>query len=276
MSDATIWEFLGRKLNFSTPHVMGILNVTPDSFHDGGKYKNESQILNQVEKMIAEGASIVDIGGYSTRPGATDVSINEEIKRTAGIIKLVTQAFPDLIVSIDTFRAEVAKIAVQNGASIINDVSGGTLDDNMYDTVAELGTPYVLMHMRGTPQTMDQFTEYDDLMSSLINYYTTRINELKKRGVKQIFIDPGFGFAKTMAQNYEIIKKLEVFNELKLPLLIGISRKSLIWKKLNILPENALNGTTALNALAISRGAKILRVHDVREAMETIKLVSEL
>ncbi len=270
------WEFLGKSLDLSEPRVMGILNVTPDSFFDGGKYKEEKALLTQVEKMLTDGASIVDVGGYSTRPGAAEVSLNEEINRTYGVISLIAKEFPELIISIDTFRARVASVAVDHGAAIVNDISGGTMDELMYATVAKLGTPYILMHMQGTPQTMHEFADYDNVVYDVINYFHTQVNELKKHNIDKIILDPGFGFAKTTEHNYEILKKLEDFNALNLPLLIGVSRKSMIWKKLKTTPELALNGTTALNAIAIARGANILRVHDVKEAIETIKLVKEL
>lgn len=274
--EALEWSFLGKKLDLNEPKVMGILNVTPDSFFDGGKFKNDKTILTQVEKLMDEGAAVIDVGGYSTRPGAIDISIEGEINRTASVVSGITKAFPESIISIDTFRSEVARVAVDNGATIVNDVSGGMLDDKMYKTVGELGTPYVLMHMRGTPQNMHEHTNYENLVYDIVNYFSTRINDLKIHGVERIFLDPGFGFAKTVEQNYEIIEKLTDFGELKLPLLIGVSRKSMIWKKLNISPEQALNGTTALNAVAVARGAKLLRVHDVKEAVETIKLVKDL
>ena len=255
-----------------TPKVMGILNITPDSFFDGGRYKGEKEILSRVEKMLEHGAAIIDIGGYSTRPGAAEVSESKEISRVSGTINTILKHFPDTNISIDTFRSSVARSAVENGAVMINDISGGTLDNNMFATVAELDVPYVLMHMRGTPQNMNQLTKYDNLLSEMVTFFQEKVSNLQEAGVKDIIIDPGFGFAKTISQNYEILKNLKYFEILNLPILAGLSRKSTIYKSLQIKPEEALNGTTVLNTIALMNGASLLRVHDVKEATETIKL----
>lgn len=259
-------------MDISTPIVMGVLNVTPDSFYDGGKYTQEKAILQQAEGMLSQGASIIDIGGYSSRPKATNISIEEEKKRAVESIKLVSKTFPEAYISVDTFRASVARESVEAGACIINDISGGTLDEKMFDTVAEMGVPYVLMHMRGTPQTMTQHTSYDNLLLDMLDYFQQRVAQLRARGVADIIIDPGFGFAKTPDQSYEVLRQLASFQVLSLPVMAGLSRKSMIYRKLGISPQEALNGTTVLNTIALMNGTKILRVHDVKEAIETIKL----
>jgi dihydropteroate synthase len=262
----------GDLVDISTPIVMGVLNVTPDSFYDGGKYTQEKAILQQAEGMLSEGASIIDIGGYSSRPGAIDISTEEEEKRVVESIKLVSKTFPEAYISVDTFRASVARESIEAGACIINDISGGTLDEKMFDTVAEMGVPYVLMHMRGTPQTMTQHTSYDNLLLDMLNYFQRRVAQLRAGGVADIIIDPGFGFAKTPDQSYEVLRQLASFQVLSLPVMAGLSRKSMIYRKLGITPQEALNGTTVLNTVALMNGATILRVHDVKEAIETIKL----
>lgn len=264
----------GELIDITTPIVMGILNVTPDSFYDGGKYTQEKAILQQVEEMLSEGASIIDIGGYSSRPKATDISAEEEKKRVVESIKLVSKTFPKAYISVDTFRASVARESILEGACIINDISGGALDEEMFDTVAEMNVPYVLMHMRGTPQTMTQHTSYDHLLEDILNYFQLKVAQLRKLGVADIIIDPGFGFAKTPEQSYEVLARLASFQVLNLPILAGVSRKSMIYRKLGVgvSPQEALNGTTALNTMALMNGASILRVHDVKEAIETIKL----
>ena len=264
-------------INFKNPLVMGILNLTPDSFYDGGNYLDEKTILERAEQILSEGAEIIDLGAYSTRPGAADVSREEEYRRLAPAVECIRRRFPDAILSIDTFRAEIAKqIVSEFGACIINDISGGTMDENMFSTVGELNVPYIMMHIKGTPQTMQQNPEYDDLMKELIDFFKKRIEQLNEFGVKDIVIDPGFGFGKTLDHNYEIMARLHEFTQLELPLLIGVSRKSMIFKLLGGDPSTSLNGTTALNMLALEGGANILRVHDVKEAVECVKLHSKL
>jgi len=255
---------------------MGILNVTPDSFYDGGRFVAEREIIDQTEKMIEEGATFIDVGGYSTRPGASEISEEEEIKRSVTAIKILIKKFDNIIISVDTFRSKVAEAAVQEGAAIINDVSGGELDTKMLDTVARLRVPYILMHMRGTPQNMTQFSNYDNVVKEVTNYFHQKLQRLNELGIKDIIVDPGFGFAKTIQQNFEMLKNLEYFKLLGRPLLAGVSRKSMIWKTLKISAEEALNGTTALNTVAIMKGASILRVHDVKEAVEVIKICDHL
>lgn len=262
----------GHLVDISTPIVMGVLNVTPDSFYDGGKYTRERRILERVEEMLGEGAGIIDIGGYSSRPGATDISTEEEKKRVVESINLVSKTFPEAYISIDTFRASVAREAVNAGACIINDISGGALDEKMFDTVAKMGVPYVLMHMQGTPKTMTQLTSYNNLLLDILDYFQQKVARLRALGVADIIIDPGFGFAKTPDQSYELLRWLASFQVLNLPVMAGLSRKSMIYRKLGIKPEEALNGTTVLNTIALMNGATILRVHDVKEAIETIKL----
>lgn len=262
----------GVLVDLSTPKVMGILNVTPNSFFDGGKYKNEIEILSQVEKMLTDGAAFIDIGAYSSKPSAEFVSEQEEILRIVPVVDLVLKHFPDTIISIDTFRSEVAKASIENGAAIINDIAAGNLDDKMFEIIAKYNVPYVMMHMRGNPQTMQKLTKYDDIVKEMLFYFSELIAKARSFGINDLIIDPGFGFAKTMEQNYEVFRKMELFNMLELPLLVGISRKSMIYKSLNINAEMALNGTTVLNSLALTKGAKILRVHDVKEAKECVSL----
>ncbi len=266
----------GNCIDLSTPKVMGILNVTPDSFYDGGFYKNESSIIHQVEQMLNNGATFIDVGAYSSKPNVDMVSETEELQRILPIIKLLTSSFPNIILSVDTFRAEVAKQCIINGAAIVNDISAGLLDSNMLATVAKLHVPYIMMHMRGTPQNMQQQTNYDDILKTILFYFSERIAKARQLGIKDIIIDPGFGFAKTREQNFELLKVLEGFKITDLPLLAGVSRKSMIYKTLNITPAEALNGTTALNMVALQKGAKILRVHDVKEAVECVKLYQQL
>ena len=254
---------------------MGILNVTPDSFYSDSRCNEKSAIASRVCQIVDEGAKIIDIGGYSSRPGAADITPDEELRRLSQGIEIIKQIAPEMYISVDTFRADVARRCVEDlGADMINDISGGTLDERMFDTVAELQVPYILMHMRGTPCTMQQLTQYDDVTHDVISELTEKVTILKNKGVKDIIIDPGFGFAKTINQNYELLNQLEEFHSLASPLLVGISRKSMIYKPLNASPETALNGTTVLNTMAIMKGAHILRVHDVKEAVETIKLVN--
>ena len=254
---------------------MGILNTTPDSFYDGGRYfRNEAQVLHQVEAMLREGATFIDIGGYSSRPGAEPVSEDEERRRVVSTVATVVEHFPEAYVSVDTFRAPVAREAIQAGAGMVNDITGGEGDEAMFTTVAELSVPYVLMHMRGTPQTMQTLTQYDDLIVDLIDYFQRKVHELRSYLVKDIVIDLGFGFAKTIDQNYTLLSHLDAFRTLGLPLLVGLSRKSTIYRRLAVGPEEALNGTTVLNTVALLKGAAILRVHDVKEAVEAVQLTS--
>jgi len=266
----------GELIDLTTPRVMGILNVTPDSFYDGGRHQQNDAILKQVEKMISEGADFIDVGGYSSRPGATDISAEEEANRVVPAITLIKKEFPSIILSIDTFRASVARHAIEAGASIINDVSGGQQDETMFAAVADLQVPYILMHMKGTPQTMTQQTQYTHLVKEVADYFTQRIIQLEALGVKDIIIDPGFGFAKNVEQNFTLLTNLDHLKILSKPVLVGLSRKSMIWKTLETTPDFAQNGTTVLNTIALMKGASILRVHDVKEAKEAIRLVGKL
>lgn len=266
----------GNLIDLTTPKVMGILNVTPNSFYDGGKHKEINSIIHQVDKMLSEGADFIDIGAYSSKPSAEFVSEEEEIKRLVPIVKSLVETFPNIILSVDTFRAQVAKASVEHGVAMVNDIAAGLLDDKMLETVAELKVPYIMMHMRGNPQTMQSLTDYSDIIKEMIFYFSERIQKARSFGISDIVIDPGFGFAKTVEQNYEVLHKMELFEMLELPLLAGVSRKSMIYKVLESSPQEALNGTSVLNTIALQKGAKILRVHDVKEAVECIKLVSKL
>ncbi|MXN92991.1 dihydropteroate synthase [Flavobacterium sp. Sd200] len=262
----------GRLIDLDEPKVMGILNCTPDSFFDGGKYHNETELLKQAEKMLADGADFIDIGAYSSKPNAEFVSEEQELQRIVPVVQLLIKHFPDVILSIDTFRAKVAEASVENGAAIINDIAAGLLDDAMLPTVGKLKVPYIMMHMRGTPQTMVKLTQYDDIIKEMLFYFSERIAAARSYGIEDIIIDPGFGFAKTLQQNYEVLNKMELFDIAGFPILAGMSRKSMIYKLLNITPQEALNGTTVLNTIALNKGAKILRVHDVKEAVEVVKI----
>lgn len=266
----------GQLIDLSSPKVMGILNVTPDSFHDGGQYKDESSILKQVETMLSEGATFIDVGGYSSRPGADFVSENEELKRVIPVIELILKHFPETLISVDTFRSEVATKSISAGAALINDISGGQLDENMISTVGQLGVPYIMMHMRGNPKTMQQQTQYDDIVIDLNTYFAERITKAHEAKINDIIIDPGFGFAKTLEQNFELLNKMELLQMTDKPILAGVSRKSMIYKTLNTDSKNALNGTTALHMVALQKGANILRVHDVKEAVECVTLFNKL
>ena len=266
----------GKLIDLSTPKVMGILNVTPDSFYDGGRYKDENSILNQVESMLNQGASFIDIGAYSSRPNADFVTEEEELQRIVPIVELLVKHFPEIIISVDTFRSEVAKKTIKAGASLINDISAGFLDEKMLQTVANLSVPYIMMHMRGTPQTMQTLTDYDNLTKDVNFYFSERISKARALGIVDLILDPGFGFAKTTQQNFELLNQLELLNIADLPLLVGVSRKSMIYKTLDTTAQNALNGTTALHMIALQKGAKILRVHDVKEAKECITLYNQL
>lgn len=265
----------GKIISLQEKWVMGILNVTPDSFYDGGAHNSIQTAIAQTEKLLNEGAQIIDIGGYSTRPNADDIALQEEINRVVPVIAALKQKFPNIIISIDTFRAEVARQAIQHGAAMINDISAGELDPTMFETVAALQVPYILMHNRGTPQNMQNQTDYTNMMDEIITFFSTKINKLKALGVNDLIIDPGFGFAKTLDQNYELLQKLSYFNVLELPILVGLSRKSMVYKLLQTTAAEALNGTTVLHTLALEQGASILRVHDVKEAVETITLVNK-
>ncbi|WP_282135482.1 dihydropteroate synthase [Seonamhaeicola maritimus] len=266
----------GILIDLSSPKVMGILNITPDSFFDGGKYNDEKEILRQVDKMLNEGATFIDVGAYSSRPGADFVSEEEELKRIIPIVNLILEHFPETLISIDTFRSHVAKQCIEAGAALINDISAGKLDENMLKVVAGLQVPYIMMHMRGNPETMQQQTDYDDITKDVLFYFSERIAAAKALGIIDVIVDPGFGFAKTLEQNYELLGKLELFKMIEKPLLVGVSRKSMIYNLLETTPKNALNGTTALNTIALQKGTSILRVHDVKEAMECVKLVKSL
>ncbi|GAA4827806.1 dihydropteroate synthase [Algivirga pacifica] len=265
----------GKLVSLEVPKVMGILNVTPDSFYDGGKHAHIDYAFQQAQKMLEEGADILDIGGYSSRPGAEDISVEEEKKRVLPIIKTLSEAFPQALISIDTFRSEVAEAAIQQGAHIVNDISGGQLDQQMLEVVAGLQVPYIMMHMRGTPQTMQQKTQYSDLVGELLDFFHQQADKFLAAGGKDIIIDPGFGFAKTVEQNYQLLHCLGELRILNYPILAGLSRKSMIYKKLDITPAEALNGTTVLNTIAIQNGASLLRVHDVKEAKQVIQLLRE-
>ena len=252
---------------------MGILNVTPDSFFADSRCNECNKITHRIHTIVEEGADIIDIGGYSSRPGAFDISPNEEYKRLSEGLSIIKRYYPDIIVSVDTFRADIAKRCVKDwNVDIINDISGGTLDEQMFDTVAELQVPYILMHMRGTPNTMQNYTQYHNVVHDVISELQEFTNKLKSKGINDIIIDPGFGFAKTCEQNFELLNHLDDFNNIGRPILVGISRKSMIYKSLSITPETSLNGTSVLNTIALLKGASILRVHDVKEAVETIKL----
>ncbi|MCK0125799.1 dihydropteroate synthase [Gelidibacter sp. F2691] len=266
----------GELIDLTIPKVMGILNLTPDSFYDGGVHTNDSIILKHVEKMLTDGATFIDVGAYSSRPKAKHISETEELQRLLPILSLLTATFPDILISIDTFRSEVAKQSIAAGACLINDISAGNMDPQMLETVAELGVPYVMMHMKGTPQDMQQHATYDNLIKEMLFYFSERIAAAKALGIIDIIVDPGFGFSKTTAQNYELLKHLDSFKMLDKPILVGISRKSMIYKPLNTSASEALNGTTILNTLGLQQGAAILRVHDVKEAVECIKLTQQL
>ncbi|WP_026811617.1 dihydropteroate synthase [Arenibacter latericius] len=266
----------GNLVDLSTPKVMGILNVTPDSFYDGGQYKNEGEILAQVEKMLNDGATFIDVGAYSSRPGAQDISTEQECQRIVPIVKLLKQTFPNILLSIDTFRSKVANECLNEGAALINDISAGTLDTEMMTTVAEHQVPYIMMHTKGNPRNMTQLTDYQDLLGEIMYYFSEKIHLARQAGINDVIIDPGFGFAKTLEQNYEIMHKMELFQHFNLPILTGISRKSMIYKLLNTTPAEALNGSTALNMYALSKKSNLLRVHDVKEAMECITIFNSI
>ncbi|MBO0329175.1 dihydropteroate synthase [[Muricauda] lutisoli] len=266
----------GELVDLKTPKVMGILNLTPDSFFDGGKYKDEASILNQVEYMLKNGAAFIDMGAYSSRPGAEHVPEEEELKRMVPVIELILKKFPDTIISVDTFRSKVAAESIEHGAAIINDIAAGNLDQVMFDTIAEYQVPYIMMHMKGTPQSMQKEATYDDLINDIRFYFSEKVKETTAKKINDIIIDPGFGFAKTTAQNYTLLNHLDIFQTFGLPILIGLSRKSMVYKVLESSPKEALNGTTALHTIALLKGANIIRAHDVKEAVECVKLVEAL
>ena len=267
----------GRLMDLSEPQVMGILNVTPDSFYAGSRSETEKDITGRLHQIIDEEASIIDIGGYSSRPNAEHISVKEEMSRLRNGLEIIRKHSPNAIVSVDTFRADVATMCVEEyGVAIINDISAGQMDKEMFSTIARLGVPYIIMHMKGTPQDMQVSPQYDHFLKEIFYYFSEKVQKLRDLGVKDIIIDPGFGFGKTLEHNYELMSHLEEFSLFELPLLVGISRKSMIYKLLGTTPEEALNGTTALNTLALLKGANILRVHDVREAVETTKIVQKM
>lgn len=266
----------GSLFDLSVPKVMGILNITPDSFYDGGQHNSIDDALTQTEKMLSEGAAILDVGAYSSRPGAIDISEEEEINRLIPVLSAIKRHFPEVIISVDTFRASVANAAVNEGAAIINDISGGHQDSSMFETVARLRVPYILMHMKGTPQSMVSEANYEHVFDEVFAYFLRRVEQLRALGVHDIILDPGFGFAKTREHSYELLSKFEQFQILGLPMLAGVSRKSMIYKFLGTTAEKALNGTTVANTIALLKGASILRVHDVKEAVEAVKIVAEL
>ncbi|MCI2229064.1 dihydropteroate synthase [Polaribacter sp. MSW13] len=266
----------GTLIDLATPKVMGILNITPDSFFDGGKYKNETDILYQVEKMLFEGATFIDVGAYSSRPGAKHITEEEELQRIVPVIDLLIKNFPEIIISVDTFRSKVAKETVNSGAAIINDISGGKMDDKMFETVANLQVPYILMHMLGTPQNMQMNPVYEDVIKEIISFFAAQIFKLHQLKLNDIIIDVGFGFGKTINHNFEILKNLSLFKSLDTPILAGISRKSMLYKTLDISAQEALNATTSANTIALLNGANVLRVHDVKEAIEAVNIVKQI
>ena len=262
----------GKLLKLDEPIIMGILNLTPDSFFDGGKHSGQANVVNHVKQMLEAGASIIDVGGYSSRPGAKEVTENEELERVIPIIKLLKEEFDGIVISVDTFRAKVAKESIKNGAAIVNDISAGNMDDKMFDTIADLKAPYIMMHMQGTPQTMQQNPIYNNVTQDVMDFFAKKLEILYKKRVNEVVLDPGFGFGKTLEHNFKLLNELDDFKLFELPILVGVSRKSLVTKALNIKTQDALNGTTALNAFALTKGANIIRVHDVKEAKQTVQL----
>jgi len=262
----------GKLIDLGSPKVMGIINLTPDSFYADSRKQDIEAILLQAEKMLTEGATFLDLGAYSSRPGAEDISVQREMDRLLPAVEAIVAKFPDAVLSIDTFRSQVAEAAVNAGAHIINDISGGELDADMFATVARLQVPYILMHMKGNPQNMVQQATYENVFDEVFDYFTDKYHQLKKLGINDVIIDPGFGFAKKSKHSYELMRRLQDFNVLQLPILVGISRKTMIYNLLGNTADEALNGTTALNAIALTKGANILRVHDVKEAVEAVKI----
>lgn len=267
----------GSLLDLSQPRVMGILNVTPDSFYAGSRTQTEAEIVRRVKQIVSEGAAIIDIGAYSSRPNADNVSAREEMERLRMGLKILFEIQPDAVVSVDTFRADVARMCVEEyGVAIINDIAAGEMDADMFHTVAALNVPYIMMHMQGTPQSMQQHPHYDNLLEEVLLYFARKVQQLCDLGVKDIILDPGFGFGKTIEHNYELLSHLEDFRIFELPLLVGVSRKSMIYRLLDITPQEALNGTTVLDTICLLKGADILRVHDVKEAVETVRIVQAM
>jgi len=266
----------GTLIDLTSPKVMGILNITPDSFFDGGKYKNETEIISQVEKMLAEGATFIDVGAYSSRPGAKHISEQEELERILPVVKTLVKEFPEILISIDTFRGNIAEKCIESGACIINDISAGSIDPTLFKTIAKLQVPYIIMHMQGTPQNMQANPTYKNIVTDILNFFSKKIFELRALGVNDIIADVGFGFGKTIEQNYSLLNNLALFQNLEIPLLTGVSRKSMLYKPLELTPEKALNATTVANTIAVLNGTAILRVHDVKEAVETIKIIELL
>ncbi|MBE7640871.1 dihydropteroate synthase [Salegentibacter sp. BLCTC] len=266
----------GRLVDLNQPKIMGVINTTPNSFYAESRKTSEKDILKQVEKMLKDGANFIDVGGYSTPPGAPKVEETEELNRVLPALENILKHFPETLISVDTFRANVARQSIEAGAAMINDISAGHLDDEMMKTVAKYQVPYIMMHMRGTPQTMKDLNQYEDLLQDILFYFSERIHAARALGINDLIIDPGFGFAKDIGQNFKLLSKMELFKNLELPLLAGLSRKSMIYKTLKISAAEALNGTTFLNSIALSKGANILRVHDVKEAVECAKLFAEL
>ena len=267
-------ECKSKLLDLSTPKIMGILNLTNDSFYDGGKYNSINKALLKTEKMLDDGAEIIDIGAYSSRPNAKHVSLEEEWQRMEKTLQIINKNFPNILISVDTFRSEIARRCIDNGADIINDISAGNLDNKMFDVVSELNVPYIMMHMKGTPQNMQKNPSYECIEKEVSEYFFSKIKYLKNKGFNKIIIDPGFGFGKTIEHNYKLLNNIEKLHFLKLPIMIGLSRKSMVYKVLETDQKNALNGTTVLHALCLSKGVSILRVHDVKEAVECIKLIN--
>lgn len=265
----------GALISFDTPKVMGILNITPNSFYSESR-TTPSEVLHKAEQMLQEGATFVDIGGYSSRPNAQEVSEEEELQRVVPVVEALVKHFPEIRISVDTFRAEVARQSLEAGACIINDISAGQIDPTIWEVAAHYQVPYIAMHMRGTPQTMQTYTEYDKLTKNILYYFSEVKDKARQLKINDLIVDPGFGFSKTLAQNYELMQQLALFKALECPILVGISRKSMIYKLLDTTAEDALNGTTVLNTFALLHGADILRVHDVKEAMECVRIVGEL
>ncbi|WGH76962.1 dihydropteroate synthase [Tenacibaculum tangerinum] len=266
----------GTLVDVSTPKVMGILNITPDSFFDGGKYTNERDMLTQTEKMLKEGATFIDVGAYSSRPGATHISEEEELQRLAPVVRLLVKSFPDILLSVDSFRSRVVAEAIGLGAAIVNDISGGKMDAKMFETVAKLQVPYIMMHMQGTPQNMQQNPQYTNVVIEVLSFFAEQLFALRQLQVNDVLIDVGFGFGKTIDQNYELLQQLSLFKSLEVPILTGVSRKSMLYKLLGITPQEALNATTVANTIALLNGTNILRVHDVKEAMDAVKITGQL
>jgi dihydropteroate synthase len=266
----------GNLIDLSSPKVMGILNITPDSFYDGGKYKNEAEILSQTEKMLSEGATFIDVGAYSSRPGAAHISEDEELQRITPVLELLIKNFPEIIISVDTFRSKIAEESIALGAALINDISGGKMDEKMFVTIGKLQVPYIVMHMLGTPQTMQKNPVYENVITEITTFFAEQLFKLRALQVKDIIIDVGFGFGKTMDHNFEMLQNLNLFKNLDVPILTGVSRKSMLYKTLNITSKEALNATTVANTIALLNGTNILRVHDVKEAFEAVIIVEKL